>query len=232
MGPFSNRAEILMLYTFLTDSLQFFRQHLVPLILISAGLGIATEALVLVLLPFASGSGFPWPVYLVQWIGGVWTSAAVILYLSEALAGRYLAPGKAITGAIPWLLPLAGVQALSGLAIAAGLILIVPGVYFAVKLALAGFYLLLDRQPVFEALRQAWRGSTGYGWTIFGGYALIYGVMLLGVQMLAVALGVSAESYGVVDSAISVLFKPVGALALVFGFRVFTEIRKPTAAAG
>lgn len=213
-----------MLYTFLRDSLRFFAQNWLPLTLISVGLGIVFESLVAVVQQPYTDDQFPVEAYIIQWLGGVWTSAALILYVSEALGERYLSPRNAITGALPWLLPLAAVQFLSGLAIGLGmLLLIVPGIYFAVRLALSGFYLILDRQPIIEALRQSWIQSSGYGWTLFGGYALIYGALILGMQALAVLLGIGTESYSLGNAVLGVLFKPVSALALVFGFRVFTD---------
>lgn len=215
-----------MLYTFLRDSLRFFLQHLVPLCIITVGLGVLFEGLMLVLMPMYNTQQFPWALYLLQWIGGVWTAAAVILYASAALDKRELSPTAAISGGLYWVLPLAGVQALSSIAIFSGLMLfIIPGIYFAVRFALAGFYLMLDRQPIIESLRQAWVQSTGYGWTILGGYALIYGVLFLGVQLVSVLVGVGIENYGFANALIALVFKPINALALVFGFRVFTDAR-------
>ena len=215
-----------MLYTFLRDTLRFFGHHWVPLTVITASLGLVFELIVMFTWPLFAADAFPWPAYLLQWLGGVWSTAAVILYLDRALGGQYLAPLTALRQAIAFLLPLAGLQLLVGLGVGIGLfVLLVPGIYLGVKLALSSYYLLLDRQPMFEAMKSAWRGSEGYGWTLLGGYMLIYGVMLLLMQLISGWLVPVDAGYGIVTVIIGVVFKPIGALAQVFGFRVYSDAR-------
>ncbi|MEX0624009.1 hypothetical protein [Saccharospirillum sp.] len=217
-----------MLYTFLKDTAQFFRQHLIALIIITVGLGFVFEILFVLLKGAFADMPYAWPLLLLQWVGGVWASAAVVLYARASLNGQYIAPREAITQALPWVLPLAGVQLLTGLAVGLGLLLIVPGIYFGVKLVLATFYLIDGREPIPDAMRKAWIGSQGFGWVIFGGYALIYGILLLVTQILIGSLGL-ADGYGPVNFIVTLIFKPVGAFALIFGYRVYSETRKQPA---
>lgn len=215
----------LMLYTFLRDTMRFFGNHWLPLVIITVGLGVLFEGATLVLMPAMAGMEFPWPIWLLQWIGGVWSSAALILYLDRALNKEYLPPRQAIVQGLAWVPMLAAVQFLTGIIVGLGLILIIPGIYFGVRLVLAGFFLILDRQPVLDAMRLAWTRSVGYGWTIFGGYALIYGGLLLVSQVLLAGVDVEAADggYGLGMVVLNLVFKPVGALAMVFGFRVYTD---------
>ncbi|WP_028671323.1 hypothetical protein [Saccharospirillum impatiens] len=217
-----------MLYTFLKDSAQFFRQHFIALTLITMGLGLVFELLFALLRGAFVDMPYAWPLLLMQWVGGVWATAAVVLYVRSSLNNQYLPPKDAITQALPWVLPLAGVQLLTGLAVGLGLLLIVPGIYFGVKLVLATFYLIDGREPIPDALRKAWIGSTGYGWIIFGGYALIYGLLLLLSQVIIGSLNLTA-GYGPVNFIVALIFKPVGAFALVFGYRIYSEARKQPA---
>lgn len=217
-----------MLYTFLKDTAQFFRQHLIALIMITVGLGFIFEVLFVLLQGAFADMPYAWPLLLLQWVGGVWASAAVVLYVRGSLNNQYLTPKDAITQALPWVLPLAGVQILTGLAVGLGLLLIVPGIYFGVRLALATFYLIDGREPIPDALRKAWTGSMGFGWIIFGGYALIYGILLLVSQLVVGSLDLAA-GYGLLNFIIALIFKPVAAFALIFGYRVYSEARKQPA---
>ncbi|GGX68260.1 hypothetical protein [Saccharospirillum salsuginis] len=219
-----------MLYTFLRDTVRFFGNHWLPLVLITVGLGVLFEGATLVLMPAMAGMEFPWPIWLLQWVGGVWSSAAVILYLDRAIKKEYLPPRQAVLQALAWVPMLATVQFLTGIVVGLGLILIVPGLYFGVRLVLASFFLILDRQPVLDSMRTAWTRSVGYGWTIFGGYALIYGALILVSQVLFIGGDVEAGNtgYGLGTVLLNLLFKPVGALALVFGFRVYTDSQQST----
>ncbi|WP_108127237.1 hypothetical protein [Saccharospirillum mangrovi] len=214
-----------MLYSFLRDTLRFFGHHWIPLTVITAGLGLVFELFVMLSWStITTENGFPWAAYLLQWLGTVWTSAAVILYLDRALAGEYLAPVTAWRRALVFVLPLAGLQLLVTLGISLGLVLLVaPGIYIAVKLALSSFYLVLDRQPIFTALQSSWRGSTGYGWTLLGGYLLFYGVIMLLMQMITYVLVSETDGYGMMTVFIGVLFKPLAALVQIFGFRVYSD---------
>ena len=83
-----------MLYSFLRDSLRFFGHHWIPLTVITASLGLVFELLVMLSWPETAPDEivFPWFAYLLQWLGSVWTMAAVILYLDHALGGQYLSP--------------------------------------------------------------------------------------------------------------------------------------------
>lgn len=217
-----------MLYSFLRDTLRFFGHHWIPLTVITAGLGLVFE--IFVMLSWSTvttENGFPWAAYLVQWLGSVWTMAAVILYLDRALASEYLAPVTALRQALVFVLPLAGMQILVALGISIGLIfLVIPGIFLGVKLALSSFYLVLDRQSIFTALQSAWNGSTGYGWTLLGGYLLFYGVIMLLMQSITYLLVSESSGYDLMTVIIGVLFKPLTALVQIFGFRVYSDSKQ------
>jgi len=150
--------------------------------------------------------------------------AAVILYLDHALGGQYLSPVVAWQKALTFILPLAGLQLLIGIGISIGFVfLIVPGIYLGIKLALSSFYLVLDRQSIVTSLKSAWKGSDGYGWTLLGGYLLFYGVIMLLMQTLTYTLASETGGYGPIEVFIGVLFKPLTALIIIFGFRVYSD---------
>ncbi|MFG1497812.1 hypothetical protein ABMA57_14370 [Saccharospirillum sp. HFRX-1] len=218
-----------MLYSFLRDTLRFFGHHWIPLTVITASLGLVFELLVMLSWPQTNPDelSFPWFAYLLQWLGSVWTMAAVILYLDHALGGQYLAPVTAWQKALTFVLPLAGLQILIAIGISIGFVfLVVPGIYLGIKLALSSFYLVLDRQSIVTAMKSAWKGSDGYGWTLLGGYLLFYGVIMLLMQTITYTLTTETGGYGPIEVFIGVLFKPLTALIIIFGFRVYSDSRQ------
>lgn len=219
-----------MLYSFLRDTLRFFGHHWIPLTVITASLGLVFELLIMLSWSTTTSgdeSSFPWLSFLLQWLGSLWSTAAVILYLDHALGGQYLAPVAAWKKALAFVLPLAGLQLLVTLVISVGFVfLIVPGVYLGVRLALSSYYLVLDRQPIITAMTSSWRGSKGYGWTLLGGYLLVHGVIMLLVQTLTYSLTSETDGYGLMTVFIGVLSQPLTALVTIFGFRVYSDSRQ------
>ncbi len=81
---------------------------------------------------------------------------------------------------------------LAGSIIVAGIILlIVPGIIFACRLAFVP-YLVMDKQydPV-KAVEESWRLTKGYGWTIFGMAMLAIPIVIGGLLALIVGVFVS-----------------------------------------
>ena len=85
--------------------------------------------------------------------------------------------------------------------------LIIPGIIFACKLAFVP-YLVMDKNldPV-EAVKESWRMTKGYGWTIFAmGFVSIFivlgGLLLLLLGIIPAAMWISsafASLYHAVD---------------------------------
>ena len=87
------------------------------------------------------------------------------------------------------------------------LMLIIPGIIFAIKLVFVP-YLVMDKNldPV-EAVKESWRMTKGYGWTIFGmGFVSIFiifgGILLLILGVIPAAMWIGsafASLYHAVD---------------------------------
>ncbi|MEA1896563.1 MAG: hypothetical protein U9N53_02730 [Bacteroidota bacterium] len=87
------------------------------------------------------------------------------------------------------------------------IMLIIPGIIFAIKLAFVP-YLVMDKNldPV-EAVKESWRMTRGYGWTIFGmGFVSIFiglgGLLLLILGIIPATMWISsafASLYHAVD---------------------------------
>ena len=87
------------------------------------------------------------------------------------------------------------------------IMLIIPGIIFAIKLTFVP-YLVMDKNldPV-EAVKESWRMTRGYGWTIFGmGFVSIFiifgGILLLILGVIPAAMWINsafASLYHAVD---------------------------------
>ncbi len=75
---------------------------------------------------------------------------------------------------------------LSALAISMGLmLLVVPGLYIAVRLGLANQVCLLERKSPIEAMKLSWAGTADLFWTLAKGLTIIYGLLFVGELLLA-----------------------------------------------
>lgn len=96
---------------------------------------------------------------------------------------RQLARSRTAIGRLPALV--AGAL-IAGLAVIAGtVLLVVPGIYLAVKFALAGPAIVIDGHGPVEGLRASWRAVSGQFFTVFG-VIVLGGLLLVGVGLLPI----------------------------------------------
>jgi uncharacterized membrane protein len=76
-------------------------------------------------------------------------------------------------------------------------LLVVPGIFIACKLAFTPFLVVDDRMDVIGAMKKSWAMTTGHGWTIFLAYLLTLPVVFAGVIALIVGVYVSVVWIGV-----------------------------------
>jgi len=67
-------------------------------------------------------------------------------------------------------------------------LLIIPGVYWAVRLYMFPWVMVDKGVGPFEALRQSWEITRGSFWNLFGLFILLFGINLLGMIALVVGL--------------------------------------------
>lgn len=218
-----------MLYTFLRDTFRFFGHHWIPLTVITAALGLLLEMLIFIALAsVGSETDNPWLRILLalalQFLGSAWIAAAIILYLGDALSGHYLSPLEAWSRALPLVLPMLALQFLMSLGVGIGsLFFIAPGLFLLVKLGLSSFFLVLDRQSIFASFQSAWRASSGYGWTLLGGYALFYGIILLLGQVVGSLFQTNESGTSLLALLTGAALMPLSAFIYIFGFRVYSD---------
>lgn len=111
---------------------------------------------------------------------------------------------------------------LSALAISVGLMLLVlPGLYIAVRLGLANQVCLLERKSPIEAMKMSWAGTADLFWTLAKGLAIIYGLLFIGELLVAPIVEGNAV-FGFVGSAILDFLNVFGA---IFTFRIYRAWR-------
>lgn len=111
---------------------------------------------------------------------------------------------------------------LSALAISVGLMLLVlPGLYIAVRLGLANQVCLLERKSPIEAMKMSWAGTADLFWTLAKGLAIIYGLLFIS-ELLVAPIVEGNLILGFVGSAILDFLNVFGA---IFTFRIYRAWR-------
>jgi len=78
---------------------------------------------------------------------------------------------------------------LCGLIVILGLILlIIPGIYLAIRFQFYGYFIVDKRAGVIESLKRSWRITQGTVWNLFLFGLLLTGINLLGVLFLIIGL--------------------------------------------
>ena len=69
--------------------------------------------------------------------------------------------------------------------------LIIPGLYFMVKLSFVSFLVVERKMDAVAAVKESWRMTTGYGWRIFGILMLALPIGLAGLLFFGVGIIIS-----------------------------------------
>jgi uncharacterized membrane protein len=90
-----------------------------------------------------------------------------------------------------WNAVLAGL--IKGIIIVFGFILlVVPGIIFACRLAFVNYLIIDEKMEALEALKASWAMTKGYGWTIFGMALLAFLIIIAGILVLIFGVVISA----------------------------------------
>ncbi|MGL5604371.1 MAG: YciC family protein, partial [Plesiomonas sp.] len=110
-----------------------------------------------------------------------------------------------------------------GLATFAGAVaLILPGIYVAIRLALAPCFLAAEGQSMIEALKSSWHASKPWMKLILQGYLIIYLGIRLPVVYLISALDNSLQmNSSLFALLVSIVYNLTSALMLIFLFRLY-----------
>jgi uncharacterized membrane protein len=70
--------------------------------------------------------------------------------------------------------------------------LIVPGIIFACRLAFVNYLIIDEKMEALDALKASWAMTKGHGWTIFGMALLAFLIIIAGLIMLIFGVFISA----------------------------------------
>lgn len=70
----------------------------------------------------------------------------------------------------------------------AGLLLIFPGIYLAIRFSFYGYFIVDRNSGIMESLKRSWRVTRGSAWKLFVYSLVVFGLNILGVLALGVGL--------------------------------------------
>jgi len=148
---------------------------------------------------------------------------ALVFFLAAMVKGEQLPVVQYYKLAVKFWLPLILLYLATGLAMLGGfLLLILPGLIVAARVAFAEFYCLLHEQTPLDAFKSSWEHAREYQWTILAGLMVIALAVIILFSVLdwvVVILGLNGAPYTFISSVVaSILY----ASTTIFCFRVFT----------
>ena len=185
------------------------------------------------------GSSVPvgWASGLVSLVSTVVLQGALTRAAMDSLTGRRAGIGAATADGVRFLLPLFLIGVLSGIGVLLGLLLlVVPGIFVAVRWAVAAPIAVVEREGPTAALGRSAELTEGHRWAIFGLFLLFlvlaYVVeIVISVAFLAIgganagylaaqgALGLAYAATSAVVGALTSLLSAVGTTSLYFELR-------------
>lgn len=215
-------------------------RNFVPFIVLSLILAGAPYLLLLIAQPAFAGEpsvgGVVGIVALLVLVGaGLVLQAAITRASVDDLSGKGVSIGSALSTGVSVALPLLGFGILFGLGVGLGMILlIVPGVYLALRWAVAGPIIVIERLGVFKAMARSATLTEKHRWAILGLIVLyvIFAIVVQGVVALAVPgagaamMGVPGE-VGVLAIVALVAFQTISSIIATVGVAaVYFELRQ------
>ncbi len=215
-----------MLYKSLEDSWRFFRNHIVAIALIVLPVAIPVDILLGLYQRFYAGDEFvlaeQMPPLLVAAAAYAYYMVAVVYYIASVLADEPIEQDQLKALQKQYFQAYFALGILVGFAVFIGaMMLIVPGVIVACRLAFAEFNLLLGKDKILEAMSHSWDATRDYMWLIFAGYVLISIVLYLPYFYLLGTLAQYDSIYWLVDTFLSIVYSVLNVFYTIFAFRIF-----------
>jgi len=174
---------------------------------------LASEEFVLSeqLIPMAIGFA-AYPIYAV----------GVVFYIASVISGETIDTKSSWRLGAKFWMPYIVMSVFIGVAVMFGLILlIIPGVIFAVRYAFSEFDLLLNQSKPLDAMKHSWDITKDYMWVILGGYVVITLVFYVPYYLIASLFDEASVAYSLLDTASNIIYSVLAALYTIFAFRVY-----------
>lgn len=225
-----------MLKKSLEDSWLFFKQHVVALSVIILPIAAPIDIFTAMYDHLHAGDKFSFIASMLPVIIGFIAypiySAAVIFYIASTVSGEKLDTRTLWRLGIKFWRRYIALSILTGLTVMFGfMLLIVPGVIFAVRYAFSEFDLLLYQSKPLEAMRNSWNTAKEYTGIILGGYIVITLALYVPNFLIASIFDKPSLSFLALDIVSSIIYSVLGAIYTIFAFRVYefakSQNRKP-----
>lgn len=207
----------------LKDTWDFYTTHLGRLILVLLPILVPLEILEIALYASVPGAEDQlWPSTLIMLLSFPIYQGVLVVYIGVAAAGEQLRTREYYQYSLALWSRLIVLYSIIWIAVSCGLLLlIIPGLIIAARLAFAEFYCVLERQPTFAAMQTSWHQTREHIWTLIGGMVVI---MLLIIAPIALVSSLienelnSNQIYYAIASIIGyLLYIPI----TIFCFRVY-----------
>ena len=215
-----------MLEKSLQDSWSFFRTHVVALSMIILPIAIPVsifstlygyshsgkEALLTDIFVPLIVSSITYPIYTI----------AVIFYIASIVSGKYLDTTAlwrlGFQNWFPYMLLSILVNTLVFFGV---ILLIIPGVIFAVRCAFAAFELLLNQKKPLDAIESSWHATRDYMWVILGGFLIITIILYLPYLLVYKLISPAGLLYWVWDAISGIIYSVLDVIFIIFAFRIY-----------
>lgn len=152
---------------------------------------------------------------------------ATIVFMQSTVEGPTYSPGQAVIASIKIWYKLFLVFLLYSLCISFGFMaFIIPGIYIAIRLSIADYLCVIEKQSVFQSLKLSWLQTKDYVWPIFQGVAIILiAIVLLRSVLMAILVSLFNDQ-GIISMIAKITFDLLNMLVLIYGFRMYCLIKK------
>lgn len=215
-----------MLKKSLTDSWSFFKSHAIAISIIILPIVVPIDVLTALYQYFLASEEVQFTEQLVPMIIGFIAypiyAVGIVFYISSVISGERIDTKTSWRLGAKFWLPYVIMSVFVGVAVALGLILLViPGIIFAVRYAFSEFDLLLNQSKPLDAMKHSWDLTKEYMWVILGGYVVITLVLYVPYYLIASLFDESSVFYWVLVTVLNIVYSVLGVLYTIFAFRVY-----------
>jgi len=215
-----------MLEKSLRDTWSFFTNHVVALSTIILPIVIPLDVTTAIYQYFFTGQEFKFSEQLIPMIAAFAVypiySIGVIFYIASAISGETKDTRTLWLLGVRYWAPYIIMMILIFMVVVAGfLLLIIPGLVIAIRLAFSEFELLLNKHEPTEAMKISWQKTKAYMWVIVGGFLIITIVMYMPYYVITAMIDDKSLFGVVIEMLLGIIYSVIGTLYTIFAFRIF-----------
>ena len=215
-----------MLKQTLTDSWYFFKEHAAAISLIILPIVIPLVIFTALYQYFLTSEKFVFTEQLIPMVIGIAAypvyTIGVVFYIASIISGEYLDTKTLWKLGIKFWLPYIVLSIFAGVVVTLGLILLViPGVLFAIRFSFSEFDLLLNQSKPIDAMRNSWAATKEHMWEILGGLVIISVALYAPYYLVSSLFDKSSISYWALDTVSDIAYSVLSVLYTIFLFRVY-----------